>query len=104
MAAVVHHGGAGTTAAGLRAGVPNIVVPFANDQFAWGHRIHDLGVGPAPIPRKRLTVAKLAAAIEQTTNPQMRAAAARLGEQIAAERGAARCAEVVAQLGAGRTQ
>ena len=104
MAAVIHHGGAGTTAAGVRAGVPNIVVPFANDQFAWGHRVHDLGVGPAPIPRKRLTVAKLAAAIEQTTNPQMRAAAARLGEQIAAERGAARCAEVVAQLGAGRTQ
>jgi UDP:flavonoid glycosyltransferase YjiC (YdhE family) len=51
-----------------------------------------------------LTVAKLAAAIEQTTNPQMRAAAARLGEQIAEERGATRCAEVVAQLGAGRNK
>jgi UDP:flavonoid glycosyltransferase YjiC (YdhE family) len=49
-----------------------------------------------------LTVAKLAASIAQTNNPQMRAAAARLGEQIAAERGAVRCAEVIAQLGEGR--
>lgn len=96
MAAVCHHGGAGTTAAGLGAGVPNIVVPFANDQFAWGHRVHDLGVGPAPIPRKRLTAANLAAAIAQTTNAQIQSAAARLGAQIRAERGAMRCAQVVA--------
>ncbi len=52
MAAVVHHGGAGTTGAGLRAGVPSIIVPGANDQPFWGRRVEALGAGPAPIPRR----------------------------------------------------
>jgi len=60
VAAVVHHGGAGTTAAGLRAGVPSIVIPFFGDQPFWGQRVQDLGVGPAPIPRQKLTVDRLA--------------------------------------------
>ena len=55
MAAVVHHGGAGTTGAGVRAGVPSLVVPFGVDQPFWGSRIAALGVGPRPIPRRRLT-------------------------------------------------
>ncbi len=50
MAAVIHHGGAGTTSAGLRAGVPSIIVPFFGDQPFWGQRVHDLGVGPGPSP------------------------------------------------------
>jgi sterol 3beta-glucosyltransferase len=95
MAAVCHHGGAGTTAAGLGAGVPNVVVPFANDQFAWGHRVHDLGVGPMPISRKRLTVANLVAAFGQANDARIQSAAARLGEQIRLERGAMHCAQVV---------
>jgi sterol 3beta-glucosyltransferase len=98
MAAVCHHGGAGTTAAGLSAGVPNIVVPFANDQFAWGHRVHDLGVGPAPIPRKKLTVANLAGAIAQTAQPRMQHAATQLGQRIAQESGAYQCAQVIAAI------
>jgi sterol 3beta-glucosyltransferase len=64
MAAVIHHGGAGTTAAGLRAGVPGIIIPFSNDQFAWGRRVYELGVGSKPIPRKNLTAEKLADAIK----------------------------------------
>lgn len=52
MAAVVHHGGAGTTAAGLRAGKPSVIVPFFGDQPFWGDRVHALGAGPAPVPRK----------------------------------------------------
>ena len=52
VVAVVHHGGAGTTSAGLRAGVPSVVVPFFGDQPFWGQRVADLGVGPAPIPRQ----------------------------------------------------
>ncbi len=63
-AAVVHHGGAGTTAAALRAGVPQVVVPFFMDQPFWGRRVHALGVGAAPIPRRRLTARRLAAALE----------------------------------------
>jgi sterol 3beta-glucosyltransferase len=88
MAAVVHHGGAGTTAAGLRAGVPSIVIPFFGDQPFWGQRIADLGVGTAPIPRKQLTVEKLANAIERAvTDPVMRQRAASLGAKIQAEDG-----------------
>jgi UDP:flavonoid glycosyltransferase YjiC (YdhE family) len=64
MVAVVHHGGAGTTAAGLRAGVPAVVVPFTNDQPFWGSVVHRLGAGPAPIPRRHLTARALAAAID----------------------------------------
>ena len=63
MAAVVHHGGAGTTAEGLRAGVPGVILPFAFDQAFWGARIKALGLGPAPIPQKHLTADRLADAI-----------------------------------------
>ncbi|HEX9115777.1 MAG TPA: glycosyltransferase [Anaerolineae bacterium] len=99
MAAVVHHGGAGTTAAGLRAGVPAVVVPFFADQPYWGQRVADLGVGPAPLPRRRLTAEHLADAIQTAvTDPSMRRRAAALGAQIRAEDGVARAVEVVATL------
>jgi sterol 3beta-glucosyltransferase len=88
MAAIVHHGGAGTTAASLRAGVPTIVVPFFGDQPFWGQRVADLGVGPAPIPRKQLTVEKLAQAIDRAvTDPAMGQRARDLGQKIQAEDG-----------------
>jgi sterol 3beta-glucosyltransferase len=91
MAAVVHHGGAGTTAAGLRAGVPTVVVPFFLDQFLWGRRVFELGVGPRPIPRKRLAADTLAAAIRSAaTDPGMRGRAQALGARIRAEDGVAR--------------
>ncbi|GAA2654141.1 glycosyltransferase [Nonomuraea recticatena] len=60
-AAVVHHGGAGTTATGLTAGVPNLVCPFFSDQHFWGARVAALGAGPDPLPVRRLTSAELAA-------------------------------------------
>lgn len=88
MSAVVHHGGAGTTAAGLRAGVPSIIVPFMGDQPFWGKRVADLGVGPTPIPRKKLTGARLADAItEAVSNTTMRERASDLGQLIRAEGG-----------------
>lgn len=90
MAAVVHHGGAGTTASGLRAGVPTVVVPHQGDQGFWGRRAHELGVGTAPIPRKKLTVDRLAAAInDATTNRALQANARALGEKIQQEDGLA---------------
>jgi UDP:flavonoid glycosyltransferase YjiC (YdhE family) len=102
MAAVVHHGGAGTTAAGLRAGVPSIVVPFFGDQPYWGRRVAELGVGPAPIPRKRLTVEVLAGAIDRAvTDPVLRRRAAELGTKIRAEDGVARAVAVVNTLAGG---
>ncbi len=63
MAAVIHHGGAGTTAAGLRAGCPTIICPFIADQPFWGWQVHKLGVGSEPIPQQRLTPENLAQAI-----------------------------------------
>lgn len=99
MAAVVHHGGAGTTAAGLRAGVPSIVIPFFGDQPFWGRRVAELGVGPAPIPHKQLTVDRLAQAIRQAVTDQaMRQRAADLGSRIRAENGIARAAAVMQQI------
>ncbi len=100
LAAVVHHGGVGTTAAGLRAGVPSIVIPFFGDQPFWGQRIADLGVGPAPIPRKELTVERLAQAVQTAiTDAAMRQRAADLGSRIQAEDGVARAVAVIDQLG-----
>jgi len=99
MAAVVHHGGAGTTSAGLRAGVPSIIVPFFADQPFWGQRVADLGVGPASIPFKRLTADRLAQAIQiAVTDQAMRQRAAELGERIRAEDGIARAAAVIQQM------
>jgi UDP:flavonoid glycosyltransferase YjiC (YdhE family) len=63
MAAVIHHGGSGTTGFALRSGVPSMVIPFTSDQPFWGWRSHKLGVGPAPIPFTRLTAANLTQAI-----------------------------------------
>ena len=98
-AAVVHHGGAGTTAAGLRAGVPSIIVPFFADQPFWGARVAELGVGPKPIPRKNLTVEQLSQAIQMAvTNNAMRQRAANLGAKIRAEDGVARAVEIIQQV------
>jgi sterol 3beta-glucosyltransferase len=96
MAAVVHHGGAGTTAAGLRAGVPSIVIPFFGDQLFWGQRVAKLGVGTAPIPRKKLTVELLAQAIHQAvTDPVMRYQAANLGSKIQGEDGIVNAVSII---------
>ena len=94
MAAIVHHGGAGTTAAALRSGVPSIAVPFFADQPFWAQRIGDLGVGPAPIPRKELSAERLATAIDvATTDRSMQARARALGERLRTEDGVAAAVE-----------
>ena len=99
VAAVVHHGGAGTTAAGLRAGIPSIVIPFFGDQPFWGQRVAELGVGPEPIPRRKLTVERLAQAVQDAVTDQtMRQRAANLGSQIQAEDGIARAVEIIQQI------
>lgn len=88
VAAIVHHGGAGTTAAALRAGVPSVVVPFMGDQPFWGQRVADLGVGPPPRPQKSLTAASLEDAVrEAVENPSVRERAAALGAVIRREDG-----------------
>jgi sterol 3beta-glucosyltransferase len=96
MAAVVHHGGAGTSAAGLRAGIPSIIIPFMGDQPFWARRIYDLGVGTKPIPRKQITTQRLADAItEAVSSDAIRQNAKNLGEKIRAEDSIANVVNVV---------
>jgi UDP:flavonoid glycosyltransferase YjiC (YdhE family) len=88
MAAVVHHGGAGTTGAALRSGVPSFAVPFFGDQHFWGDRARKLGVGPNYVGLNRLTVDKLAERIRAAaTDERMRRRAAVVGKRIRAEDG-----------------
>ncbi len=87
-AGVVHHGGAGTTSAALRAGVPALIVPFAGDQYLWGRRVFALGAGPRPIPRGKLTAEGLAGALRAMAGDRaMQQRAAELGAAIRAEDG-----------------
>ena len=96
MAAVVHHGGAGTIAEGLRAGVPTVVVPFILDQPFWGARIAAMGLGPEPIPRKQLTADRLARAIDlAVTDAEIRQRAQACGRAIRAEDGVGNAVELV---------
>ncbi len=94
VAVAVHHGGAGTLAAALRAGVPSVVIPVLPDQAFWGWRVTALGAGPAPISPKRLTAERLSAAILQAaTDPEMRSRCRLLAEKISAEDGISRAVE-----------
>lgn len=96
MAAVVHHGGAGTTASALRAGKPNIICPFVGDQHFWGRRISALGVGPVPVSQGSLTAEKLAQAIRvAVTDTEMRRRSASLGGIICAEDGVRNAVEFI---------
>lgn len=96
VAAVVHHGGAGTTAAGLRAGIPSVLVPYFGDQSFWAARVRALGVGPAAVPRRKLTAEGLAGAIQQAVSDEtMRQRAGKIGALIRAEDGVGRAAAVI---------
>ena len=93
--AVVHHGGAGTTAAGLRAGIPNLVVSSAADQPFWGKRVYAIGAGPRPIPVRRLTVNRLSTALVEADGKAIRAGAQAVGRKIRMEDGVERMVRFV---------
>jgi UDP:flavonoid glycosyltransferase YjiC (YdhE family) len=95
-AAVVHHGGAGTTAAALRAGVPSLVCPVFSDQPYWGERVSRLGAGPEPLPLEDLDVDVLTARLRDLTgNPLFRRGAQYVGARLRAEDGVARACAVL---------
>jgi sterol 3beta-glucosyltransferase len=99
MAAVVHHAGAGTTAAGLRAGVPAVPVPVLVDQPFWAARLHHLGVAPQPLPIQELTADTLTDALRSClSGPTHRDRATELGRRIRAEDGSAAVLSLVTQL------
>ncbi len=97
MAAVVHHGGTGTTAAGLRSGVPSILTPYGADQFFWAQRVEALGVGPKSVSYHKITAETLAGSITQAlTDKAMRERAESFGRRIGTERGVERAVEFIA--------
>lgn len=105
IAAVVHHGGAGTTAAGLRAGCPTVVFPFGLDQPFWGHRVAKLGAGVSPIPQKKLTATLLASAVEAvTTVESFRISAQSIAGSIRSEDGIASAIRTIEKVHASRAK
>ena len=98
MAAVVHHGGSGTTHEGLRWGRPTVVCPLFADQPFFGERVQTLGAGPKPIPQKKLTAERLAAALETARSPQIQARAAEIGAQMRSEDGVASLIAEIEQI------
>jgi sterol 3beta-glucosyltransferase len=99
MAAIVHHGGAGTTAAALRAGVPSMVIAHIGDQPYWGRRLQQLGVGVRPIQRHQLTVDNLTTGImTMTTDRVMQQRAAALGRNICDEDGVGSAVKIMERL------
>ena len=87
VSCVVHHGGAGTTAAGIKAGKPTLVVPFFGDQPFWGAMIAKAKAGPEPVPYKSLTAEKLAESIKFCLKDTTQEQAEELGAQIREEQG-----------------
>jgi sterol 3beta-glucosyltransferase len=88
VAVVVHHGGAGTTAAGLRAGKPTLIIPHMSDQPYWGRRMYELEVGVKPIVRSKLTAEALAQGLDQLVqDARLHSKARELSEKINAETG-----------------
>jgi sterol 3beta-glucosyltransferase len=97
--AVVHHGGAGTTSAGLLLGKPTFIVPQTVDQPYWGRRVYELGCGPKPVRLRRLTPEILASALADLTgNPSYQLAAEALASRLHAEDGAGRAIKVIERV------
>jgi len=94
--AVIHHGGAGTTSAGLRYGKPTLVIPFAGDQPFWGHQVYRNGCGPKPIPLSDLSVAKMTKALLNLVNQKKyRENALRIGLLLSRENGTVNAADLI---------
>lgn len=94
--AAIHHGGAGSVHAVVRAGIPSVVVPFIADQPFWGHLLHQRGLGPGPIPYRKLTVERLTGALAQAG--KYRKQATRTGELMRKENGTAVALNVLETL------
>jgi len=92
---IVHHGGAGTTGAGLRSGKPNLVIPHASDQPFWGNRVAEIGAGPIPIHVRAFSAERFLAGLEQAQSDAIREKADSIGRTIRAEDGVGRAIEII---------
>jgi sterol 3beta-glucosyltransferase len=95
---IIHHGGAGTTSAGLLAGIPNIVIPHTADQPFWGNRIHGIGVGPKPISITKLSINRVTDAILECDHENIRQRAKGIGQQLRREHGVINSVELIEQF------
>ncbi len=102
VAAAVHHGGAGTTAAALKAGIPSVIVPHLADQPFWARRLRELGAAPAAIPARSLSIERLEIALSEALKPEMKAAAESVARKLASENGAERAAKEVERFAGSR--
>ncbi|HMN78032.1 MAG TPA: glycosyltransferase [Burkholderiaceae bacterium] len=102
MAAVVHHGGSGTSHSALRAGKPSIVMPFTGDQPFWAERLRRLGVAPAALATSRPDAAALAAAFDFVARRSVVERAAALGQRVALEDGLGTAVAAIERLAAQR--
>jgi UDP:flavonoid glycosyltransferase YjiC (YdhE family) len=99
VAAVVHHGGSGTSGLAFRSGVPNVVVPFGFDQFYWGDRAFQLGIAPELLPFRELNSEDLAERIATSiTDHSMAAQAALLGQKLQEEDGVSNAVEIIGKM------
>ena len=99
-AAVIHHGGAGTTGKALRAGIPSIILPFTSDQPFWGRQVYKLGAGPKPVPSKRLEAGKLANAINAAFyDLRMRKRTQEISQRIQKEDGITQAVKIIEEIG-----
>ncbi len=92
---IIHHGGAGTTAAALRAGVPSVVMPHGADQAFWGHRMASLGASADPIPVRKQSVERLVRALIEAEQPRLRQGTLAASQRICAEDGVSECVRVI---------
>ena len=92
---IIHHGGAGTTSAGLRSGIPNVVVPFTADQPFWGRRVHAIGAGSKPILVKKLSVVNLVHAIAEADDYVIRKRVQVIGQKMRNEDGVRSAVELI---------
>jgi UDP:flavonoid glycosyltransferase YjiC (YdhE family) len=95
MSSVVHHGGAGTTHTAAAAGVPSMAVPYYADQPFWGRRLHEVGVGAPPLPRRQLTAAALAERMTALDGAGVRSRAAQVGQAMRSESGLEHATEFI---------
>ncbi len=95
MAAVIHHGGSGTTHMGAKAGVPQFIIPQIIDQYYWANRVYQLGLAPKPVSFKKITAKHLAAVFNEISNGKYRSKATRLGNIMKDEDGAGKIAKIV---------
>lgn len=99
VSAIIHHGGSGTTAAGLRAGRPTLICPVLGDQPFWGERVHALGAGPRPLPMKAMRADALTErVIDLVSTAEYAKRAGELGERIRSEDGTGRAVQILEEI------